>query len=100
MPELVHWLLAHPVRWVVPAVLLVSCAGIPLALRWEKHHPSIPADVAEMRAGRGLSTAEQEDVDTAALDLGEQAELDAEADAGDVARDLVRRAQINASYHP
>jgi hypothetical protein len=100
MPELVHWLFAHPVRWVVPAVLLVACAAVPVGLWWEKHHPSVPAEVAELRAWRRLSAAEQEAVDTAALDLGEQAVLDAEADAEDAARDLVHRAQINASYRP
>lgn len=89
-----------PQRWLVPAVLLLCIAGIPLALWWERRHPSVPAHVAEMRAWRGLSTAEQEAVDTAALDLGEQAELDALADAEDAARDLVHRTQVNALYHP
>jgi predicted alpha/beta hydrolase len=89
-----------PQRWLVPAVLLLSVVGIPLALWWERRHPSVPAGVAEMRAWRRLSTAEQESVDTAALDLGEQAVLDVEADAGDAARDLVHRARVNALYRP
>ena len=100
MPEIVHWLSANPVRWVVPAVLLVACAGVPVALWWEKRHPSIPAHVVQARAWRALSTASCSAVDSAALDLGEQAELDAVADAEDAARDLVHRTQVNALYRP
>lgn len=100
MPELVHWLSAHPVRWVVPAVFLIACAAVPVGLWWERRHPSVPEYVVRARPGRGPSAAERESVDTAVLDLAGQAVLDAEADAGDAARDLVRRAQINASYHP
>jgi hypothetical protein len=100
MPELVHWLFAHPVRWLVPAVLLLSVAGTALALWWEQRRPSVPEGVVRARAARRLSVAEREAVDTAVLDVGGQAVLDAEADAEDAARDLVHRAQINASYHP
>jgi hypothetical protein len=89
-----------PQRWLVPAVLLLSAAGIPLALWWERRRPSVPKHVVRARAVRGLSAAEQEAVDIAALDLGEQAVLDVEADAEDAARDLVHRARVNDLYRP
>lgn len=109
MPELVHWLFTHPVRWVVPAVLLVSCAAVPVALWWERRHPSSypaqqealeSAGVDSMDGWHGLSTEEQEAADTASLDLVEQAELDAEDDARDAAQFLAQRVQVNALYHP
>ena len=99
MPELVHWLFAHPVRWLVPAVLFLSAGGTALALWWERRRPSVPEGVVRARAARGLA-AEREAVDAAVLDVGGQAVLDAEADAEDAARSLVHRVQANALYHP
>lgn len=49
---------------------------------------------------RSLSTVEQEAADTASLDRGQQAELDAKADAREAAEFLAHRAQANALFHP
>jgi hypothetical protein len=58
------------------------------------------AGVVSMADWRALSTVEQEAADNAALDLGEQAELDAEDDAREAAEFLAQRAQANALFHP
>lgn len=94
--------LSEPQRWVIPAVLIVSVVGTPLYLWWERRHPSSytrrPDAMAEWR---GLSTAEQEEVDNASLDLAEQAEIDARQDAVEAAEHLLeRRAIVNAQFHP
>jgi len=47
-----------------------------------------------------LRVEDQEAADDAALDLAEQAELDAKADAGEAAAHLVQRVQANALFHP
>jgi hypothetical protein len=85
---------------LLPLVLLVAAAGVPWMLRRERRRPSVPEPVREMRAWRSLSTAEQEAVDDAALDLAEQAELDAVDDAREAAEFLAHRAQANALFHP
>ncbi|MCX4885958.1 hypothetical protein [Streptomyces sp. NBC_00847] len=117
MPELVHWFAENPVRWVVPAVLLLAVVGVPLALWWEKRHPSsythrvghrghdnAALDAAERReqgfvrsqaAWRRLG-AEGE----AFLDPAAQAGLDAEDAAREAAEHLAQRVQINALHHP
>jgi len=101
MPELVHWLLANPVRWVIPAVLLLALVGLPAALWWEKRRPTVPAHVAEMRAWRRLSTGEQAAADEAALEEASVVEAAARRDAEDAARLLVERAtEVNALFHP
>lgn len=40
MPEIVSWLLAEPVRWLIPATFLSCVVGIPLMLWWERRKPS------------------------------------------------------------
>lgn len=47
-----------------------------------------------------LPAEDQEAYDTAVLDLGEQADLDARYAAREAADDLVYRAQVNARFHP
>lgn len=94
--------LSQPQRWVIPVVLLVSVAGVLLNLWWERRRPSsYTRQNAESARWRGLSTAEQEAVDEAALDAAEQAEIDARMEASKAAADLLeRRARINVQYHP
>jgi hypothetical protein len=97
--------LSQPQRWVIPAVLLVSVAGVLLNLWWERRRPSSytrrMARLAELAEWRAKSTAEQEAVDEAALDAAEQAEIDARMEASEAAADLLeRRARINVQYHP
>ena len=83
-------------RAVIPAVLVLALIGVPIALWWEKRRPTVPKHVAQMRAWRAMSAAEQEAVDTASLDLAEQAALDAELDAQESAQLAVERAtEIN-----
>lgn len=84
------------------AVLVVSAVGAWWVIRRERRHPSSytrrPDVLAEWR---GLSTAEQEEVDNASLDLAEQAEIDARQDAVEAAEHLLeRRAIVNAQFHP
>jgi hypothetical protein len=97
-----------PLLYVV-AVLVLSAAGAALMLRHERRHPSSypgqrealeAASVTSMAEWRRRSTEEQEAADTAALDLAEQAALDAEDDAREAAAHLVQRAQANALFHP
>lgn len=92
-------------RWVIPAILLVAVAGIPLALWWEKRHPS-----SFTRRPRVVGSGPDE----AALDAVERREQgrlrtqsewrrwdpDAVADAAEAAADLAHRAQVNALFHP
>lgn len=86
---------------LVTLAFLVAFLGIPLALWWEKRRPSsYPAQQEALKAAgvvsladwRALSTKEQEAADTAALDLAEQAELDAEDNAREAAEFLAQRA--------
>ncbi len=95
-------LLSEPQRWVIPAVLLASVAGVPLMLWLERRRPSsYTRQNAELAKWRGLSPAEQEAVDEAALDAAEQAEIDARPDAAEAAELLLeRRATINVLHHP
>jgi hypothetical protein len=103
MPEIINWLSANPVRWVVPAILVVSVIGVPVAFLREKRRSSVPAHVAEMRAWRGLSTQEQAAIDAQAIKVAAFREHDAEVRAGaeQAARLAVERAaRTNALYHP
>lgn len=98
MPELVHWFAENPVRWVIPAILLLAVVGTPVALWWEGRHPSsythgVDSAAADDAALDAVERREQGFVrgqaewrrlgaeDEASLDLAEQARLDA-AEAG------------------
>jgi hypothetical protein len=92
---------------LVTLAFLVAFLGIPLALWWEGRRPSSypaqrealeEAGVVSMADWRALSTEEQEAADTASLDLGEQAELDAVDDAREAAAFLAHHVQVNARY--
>jgi hypothetical protein len=95
---------------VASFLLLLAVIGIPVALWWERRHPTSytgqeealgAAGVDSMAGWLALSAAEQEAVDTASLDRAEQAELDARADAREAAEAFVERAAvINALHHP
>lgn len=88
---------------LLPLVFLIAAAGIPLMLWWEKRRPTSytrqPHVLADWHA---MSAAEQEAVDTASLDLAEQAEIDARADAVEAASLLAveNAARINVLHHP
>jgi len=90
-------------------LLLLAAVGLPIALWWERRHPSSytrqprqgaleAAGVVSMADWRALSAEEQEAADTASLDLGEQAELDAVDDAREAAAFLAHHVQVNARY--
>jgi len=94
---------------LVPFAFLIAFLGIPLALWWERRHPSSypaqqdaleAAGVDSMAGWLGLSTEEQEAADAASLDLVEQAGLDAEDDARDAAEFLAQHVRVNALFHP
>jgi hypothetical protein len=92
--ELVSWLVAHPERWVVPAVLVAAVAGTGLALWWERVCPSSwtqgPEHRAAMEAWRARPVSEQAAVDEAVLNAEEAAAVAAreaaERAVGDAAR--------------
>jgi len=112
MPEALSSILSEPQRWAVPAVLLVSAVGTPLVLWWERRRPSSypgsaahrealeRAGVTSMAGWRARSVEEQEAADDAALDLAEQADLDAQADAREAAEFLAHHVRVNAEFHP
>jgi hypothetical protein len=87
--------MSEPVRWVIPAILLVACLGIAVSLWWERSRPS--AYTRRPREGAGelavwsrMSVSEQAAADRRALD-----------DAEDAARLAVERyAEINAKFRP
>jgi hypothetical protein len=89
-------------RWVIPAILLLALAGIPLALWWERRRPSVPDNVVELRGWRRLSAAEQAARDAEALDAVADAEAGARADAAELAglRALDSAVKTNAWYRP
>ncbi|MFF7527272.1 hypothetical protein [Streptomyces pseudovenezuelae] len=87
---------------ILIAVLVVAAVGGVFQVWWERRFPTsytrFPG--GDLAWWGLLSADEQEAFDTAALDAGEQAEIDAAADARDAAEFLVQRAQINAQFHP
>lgn len=87
---------------LLPLVFLVAAAGIPLMLWWERRSPSSFTRGGDLAWWGLLSADEQEDVDTASLDLAEQAEIEARADAVDAAGLLAveNAARINVLHHP
>lgn len=91
-------------RLLIPAILVVAVLGVPAALWWERHRPSVPAHVAEMRGWSQLSTAQQaahDDESIATRAAIEKAEREARARAEDAARLAVeRRAEVNVLFHP
>lgn len=95
-------ILAEPQRWAIPAVFIVSAIGAVLSLWWERRRPtSYTRQPGVLGAWRGMTAAEQEAVDTASLDLAEQAELDAKSAAEEAAQLAVERAvHINTLTHP
>jgi hypothetical protein len=97
--------MSEPVRWVIPVVMLVAVAGIPLQLWWQSRHPSSypgspeheaalksveDGSAPNLRVWRGLSTDQQAAADEAAL-----------VAAVDAARLAVERAaEINVLHRP
>lgn len=66
---------SDPQRWVIPAILVVSLIGAPLALWWEKRRPSSYTRCPEvLEAWRSMSSDAQEAHDNAVLDAAEAAE--------------------------
>lgn len=84
------------------AVLVVSGVGCWWVIRWERRAPSSFSRRPDVLAGwRAMSAEEQEQVDTASLDMAEQAELDARADAVEAAELAVENAlRINVLNRP
>jgi len=87
----------------IVGVLAVSGVGCWWVIRRERKHPSSYSRRPDVLADwRAMSASEQEDVDTASLDMAEQAEMDARADAAEAA-DLLAvdtAARINVLNHP
>lgn len=115
MPVSLSLIWPEPQRWAVPAVLLLSAVGTPLVLWWERRRPSsfpgsaahraalAEAGVASLDEWRRLSAVEQEAADTASLDRGEQAVLDAEESERErkaAVEEVVRRARVNSLFRP
>lgn len=100
MPEF----LSEPQRWVIPAVLIASAVGVPVALMWERMRPSVPAHVEEMRAWRELSASGQAAADAEALAEGAAADGFDAAVWGRLEERArlaeLRAAEINAQLHP
>lgn len=92
--------LSEPQRWVIPAVLIASAVGVPVALMWERMRPSVPAHVEEMRAWRQLSASEQDAVDAEALAEGVVADGFDAAVRGRAEERGRRAPEINAQFHP
>ena len=82
MPEIVHWLLVNPVRWLVPATAIACAFGVPLMLLQEKRERQ------PQSSWLGLSTAEQAEQDRKALD----AYTEASEHAAEAAERIVREA--------
>lgn len=67
--------MSEPVRWVIPAILIVAVIGTVLALWWERRRPSSYTRRPEVLEGwRSMSAAAQEAHDNAVLDAAEAAE--------------------------
>lgn len=67
--------MSDPVRWLVPAILVVSVVGTLLVLWWERRRPSYRQRwEGEMAAWRAMSARAQEAHDNAVLDAAEAAE--------------------------
>jgi len=42
MSDVVHWLVTHPQRWVIPAIFLAAVLGLSLALWRERRRSQRP----------------------------------------------------------
>jgi len=89
--------------WVLVAVLVAAAVGGVLAVRKEREAPTsytrrVPE--GELAWWAQLPTETQEEMDNDALDLGEQADLDARQDAAEAAEFLAHRVRTNALFHP
>lgn len=90
-------------RAAIPAVLVVALLGFPVALWWEKRRPTVPEHVAELRAWRSLSTAEQAAADREEIAVAafEESEADVVHRAEESARFAAEMAaRTNVLYHP
>jgi hypothetical protein len=88
---------------IVIAVLVAAIGGGVWAVRMERKYPTsftrrVPE--GELAWWAQLPTESQEEMDAAALDVGEQADLDARADAAEAAEFLAHRVQTNALFRP
>ncbi len=91
-------------------VLIVAGVGTWWALRRENQMPTsftrlgvpmhLPGEGPSPEEWAVMSVEEQEAWDSAAVDVVEQAEIDAAADARDAAGFLADQVRINAQYHP
>ncbi|MER6092482.1 hypothetical protein [Streptomyces bluensis] len=93
--------MSEPVRWVIPAILIVAVLGVAFQLWWERRHPSSYPGSRE-HAGdlglawwRSLSTEQQAAIDRAAIIAHAE-----ESAQRAVQRTVERAAEINAAYHP
>jgi hypothetical protein len=85
MPEIVHWLLANPIRWLLPATAIACAFGIPLMLMREKR------DRQPQSPWLGLSTAEQAAHDRNVLDAYDRAAEHAAEAAERIVREAAER---------
>jgi hypothetical protein len=87
---------------ILIAVLVVAAVGGVWAVLLERRSPTsyTHSPGGDLAWWGLLSADEQEAFDTAALDLAEQAELDAEADAREAAEFLAHHVRVNAEFHP
>jgi hypothetical protein len=86
----------------IVGVLVLSGAGTWWVIRRERKHPSSYTRGGDLAWWGLLSAEEQEAADLASLDMAEQAEMDARADAAEAA-DLLAvetAARINVLNHP
>lgn len=83
-------------------LLLVAVVGGVWAVRKERRRPSsyTRRRVDDLALWGLLPAEEQEACDTAALDLGEQAEIDTRQGGAESAEFLAHRAQVNSLFHP
>jgi hypothetical protein len=86
--------------WILIALLVAAIVGGLLAVRQERRNPTSFTRGGDLAWWGLLPAEEQEAWDTAALDVAEQAELDARDDAREAAAFLARQVQVNAEYHP
>ena len=104
----VRLLLAY---WQLVVLFVVVGSAMWWSLRQDPAEPSgrsvysrcgVPVEVEEdpLAWWALLPAEDQEAYDTAVLDLGEQADLDARYAAQEAAEHLALRAQINAQFHP